>query len=1045
MRCRVAAACVTLLLSAAGRAQALDDFGSLASWKASGSEGVSATLAAAPGPHGGALRLDFDFRGHAGWAVARREAALELPANYEIRLWARFSGPPNDLEVKLVDGSGANVWWRRYAAGSADSPGAQWRELRIPKRRLEFAWGPVGGGEPRAIAALELAVVARAGGSGKLEIAGFEMRTLGPPPPWPPRLVATASVEPAAAALAVDGDPHTAWRVAAARAELDLDLGVRYDLGGLVIDWQGDDFASDYVVEAQENDGGAWSALRTVHGGNGGRDWLALPETAARRLRLRLERSASGRGFAIAEVAVRPLEFSATRNAFLAAVAADLPRGAFPRAMVGEQSYWTIVAGDGDGLQALLSEDGAVEPWAGGPSVEPFLRVDGRLWSWAEVRATQSLAADRLPIPTVRWSGPPIELEITAFADGPPPQVRARYRLSNRGTAQHQVELVLAVRPLQVDPPTQFLNRPGGAAEVERIEPDGETVRIAPHGGLRPAPWPTALGATSFDGGEVGELLSRGALPTASAAVDPQRLASGALVYAFHLAPGETRSIAWSAALSGGAAPVPAGSFDERRWAVEAGWRQTLDGVRFRLPGDAQRLARLAATALAHVLEIRARPALRPGARSYARSWIRDGAMMSAALLRFGHDAVVREYLRWYAGYVLPSGRVPCCVDQRGGDPVAENDSDGELLFLAGEYWRFTGDVATLRAVWPRLRAAAEHIDRLRGERRTAEYAAPSKRAFFGLLPESISHEGYSAHPVHSFWDDFWALRGLKDAVEVAGALGEPQVAARWAQVRDEFAADLLAALERTIRERGIDYLPGSVELADFDPTSSTVALDPAGEEARLPQSALRRTFTRYAAEAKARFDGGRPYDYTPYELRNVGALVRLGERGAALELLGRFVYDLRPAGWNQWPEVVWSDLRQPRFLGDLPHAWVESDFLRAFTDLFAYVRESDHSLVLAAGVPTAWLRSAEGVGVEGLRTPYGRLGFSAREANGVLRLRIGGGLRVPPGGVVLALPRGGAPTQATVCGRRLSLQSDEPLRLRSLPCEVVFVPGVDR
>jgi hypothetical protein len=40
----------------------------------------------------------------------------------------------------------------------------------------------------------------------------------------------------------------------------------------------------------------------------------------------------------------------------------------------------------------------------------------------------------------------------------------------------------------------------------------------------------------------------------------------------------------------------------------------------------------------------------------------------------------------------------------------------------------------------------------------------PEKRAFFGLLPESISHEGYAKRAVHSFWDDLFALRGLQDA-----------------------------------------------------------------------------------------------------------------------------------------------------------------------------------------------------------------------------------------------------------------------------------------
>ena len=46
--------------------------------------------------------------------------------------------------------------------------------------------------------------------------------------------------------------------------------------------------------------------------------------------------------------------------------------------------------------------------------------------------------------------------------------------------------------------------------------------------------------------------------------------------------------------------------------------------------------------------------------------------------------------------------------------------------------------------------------------------AADEHRACFGLLPESVSHEGYLAQPVHSYWDDFWALRGFKDAAFMA-------------------------------------------------------------------------------------------------------------------------------------------------------------------------------------------------------------------------------------------------------------------------------------
>jgi len=42
-------------------------------------------------------------------------------------------------------------------------------------------------------------------------------------------------------------------------------------------------------------------------------------------------------------------------------------------------------------------------------------------------------------------------------------------------------------------------------------------------------------------------------------------------------------------------------------------------------------------------------PVLRPGTRSYGRSWIRDGAMIAEGLVRLGHAQIAADYLRWFA------------------------------------------------------------------------------------------------------------------------------------------------------------------------------------------------------------------------------------------------------------------------------------------------------------------------------------------------------------------------------------------------------------
>src|SRR5690606_4449253 len=141
------------------------------------------------------------------------------------------------------------------------------------------------------------------------------------------------------------------------------------------------------------------------------------------------------------------------------------------------------------------------------------------------------------------------------------------------------------------------------------------------------------------------------------------------------------------------------------------------------------------------------------------------------ALLRLGRGDAVRQYLEWYAPYQFDSGMVPCCVDARGSDPVPETDSPGELIQAIAEDWRRTGDGAVLQRMWPHVQGAWRYMEKLRLDERTEENHARNP-GFYGMMPASISHEGYSAKPVHSYWDDFWALRGYKDAADLAAALG---------------------------------------------------------------------------------------------------------------------------------------------------------------------------------------------------------------------------------------------------------------------------------
>jgi hypothetical protein len=238
---------------------------------------------------------------------------------------------------------------------------------------------------------------------------------------------------------------------------------------------------------------------------------------------------------------------------------------------------------------------------------------------------------------------------------------------------------------------------------------------------------------------------------------------------------------------------------------------------------------------------------------------------------------------------------------------------------------------------------------------------------------------------------------------------------------------------------RKIDYIPGSVELADFDATSTTIAVSPGGEAGRLPGPLLARTFDKYFQEARQRGIGIKPWDaYTPYELRTVGVHVQLGQRARAHELLDFFFKDQRPAAWHQWAEVVYRDPRTPKFIGDMPHTWVGSDYIRSFLDMLAYERESDSSLVIGAGVRDEWVKEDPGIRVSNLSTEYGPLNYDMRAIGKVVTINLRTGIRMPPGGIVIYSPLDQPILSAAVDGVPTAIKGAE-VRIRKLPSIVTI------
>jgi hypothetical protein len=995
----------------------VDDFQSSSAWSAVPASGVTMKLTAEPGPHGNALRVDLDFHGGGGYAVLHRKLDLDLPENYRFEFSLHGETAPQNLELKLIDDSGENVWWCNQV--NFEYP-REWTLERVRKRQISFAWGPKGGGELRHVAALEFAITAGSGGKGTVWFDDLTLVPL-PVPGVPPAPVATASsfVRGHEAAYAADTLASTWWESLSGDRSpaLTLDLGTSREFGGLVLDWRPGKHATDYDVEFDDGDG-RWRTVREVRGADGARDWLDLPESETRRVRLSTKAKPAS-NVALVGVRVMPLEWAATPDAFLMAVAKESPRGHYPRAYLGEQSYWTVVGVDGDREEGLLDEDGRLETGKGQFSIEPFLITENGVRTWAD--GTSEQEQSMIPIPDVirRVDSLSLWVNVLAVPRGPSSELVATYQIANHAPRPRRITLCLALRPFPVNPPSQFLNTLPGAGRIDSLRWEGDRVIVNRDRAVGVWAADTArFRCTTFDQGDLVAMLSRGERAIRPGLSDPGGRASGVVEWTFSLdglsagpivrlgvpfhgtdvGPGPALGLdagGSGADLTGRAIQDALGAWDAQQGSM------TLSGSE-----SATEIYATLRAQLAYVLVNRDSAGIQPGSRSYERSWIRDGSLTSSALLHAGMAQPVEEFLLWYADHQYADGKVPCCVDKRGSDPVPENDSHGEFVYLAAEYLRLTGDRATVERVYPHVRAAVAYMDTLRAQRLTPEWRTPANAAFYGLLPPSISHEGYSAKPMHSYWDDLFALRGYKDGVWLAEQLGQ-KTDARWmAKSRDEFAKDFSKAAVAAMKVHRIDYIPGCSDLGDFDATSTTIALNPVQAGSVLPESALVRTFERYWAFFVRRRDGAEKWDaFTPYEMRNIGAFVRLGWRDRANELLDWFMQFRRPTGWRQWAEVVDHDYRHARFIGDMPHTWVGTDFVRSVQDMLAYERESDSALVLCAGVPETWLQDG-GVEVKGLQTRWGTVAYTLKRKGDVLRLTLdSSALRVPPGGIEVAAP----------------------------------------
>ena len=859
--------------------------------------------------------------------------------------------------------------------------------------------------------------------------------------------LASSAAENRGAALALDGRPDTSWKSADDGEQwLQLNLPREMHLGGMALLW-GENYAVSYEVEWSQ-DGDKWTRAYEESFGNGESDYVFFPGARARFLRLLCKTSSAGKGYEVALVEVKSGEEQSTPLREYQAKARNSEPGRFPMWLTRQQEFWTVVGLPQDDQESLLGETGTFEPFKGAFSVQPFVVVDGKITSWADVELSQRLEQDYLPIPSASWRTGGWKMDVTATAFGRPGAAftAVRYRMSNAGGKPLSGNLVLAVRPVQLNPVWQH----GGMSRIDFAEyfanANPAVVRMNQRVGLILPVVPSKVGMSVLKDGDINDHLTRGSFPDVARLNDSDGKIGVGLVYDLNIPAGESRDIVVvyplhdAFELSPAWNTEPAQAFEQKLAETAAAWKKLLDKLVIDIPEP--RLIQTLKSNLGYVLINRDAPWFKPGSRNYNHSWMRDGALTGVATLRMGRPDLVKAFIENFSQFVNHDGWVPYIILENG-QPIGYNpnmeggeghefDSQGEFVFIVRQYFDFTADEALVQSVYPAVVRALQYGREIRKRRMTDQYR---DTVYWGILPPSNSHEGY--YPAkHSYWDDFWMLRGLKDGAYLAETLGHPEDV-EWMREEEKHLREcLLKSIMAVIRRDNIPYIPGCAELGDEDPTSTSIAIMACDETDHLPQPYLKQTFDRYQDRISKRH-AGTADTFTPYEVRNADVFVRLGQRERALAMFRHFMKDsMRPHNWNHMAEVIHATPRAPSYIGDMPHTWVGSDYINAVRSIFSYVHED--AIVLAAGVDPAWLES--GVRVEHLPTQYGEVAYSMKRDGKSVVFEASGSVN-PPKGFVLPLPASLASMKASVNGKAAKADPDGGLRFSELPVTIRLEP----
>ena len=633
---------------------------------------------------------------------------------------------------------------------------------------------------------------------------------------------------------------------------------------------------------------------------------------------------------------------------------------------------WTITGSPGSSHLVFVGPNGAFQPGRDSYAIHYFIydRDRHRLCSGS---SHALLVREIVPTSLLECRGIDVSCQTFIASDETRISVAS---VANKTPAPRRIAVFVVAVPYQLT---------GGMLGSPDVRYDSRSRSIAVGGSVllycdtRPAGGAAYAGDSESRAADITSYVRSGLLPrSAFARGGPRVVTSSALRFDVSLQPfGRAEIVLRSPVKNVSLAKwsrTPRAPVDDARDSFVRAWDDRLGRVSVQLPDRRYEMCFRASLAYLVMLSADGKPV--PGPTRYNSLWVRDCAYMADALYYSGQQDLIPPALEHLRAMQLAGGGFPPRLGARIDD---ELDAPGEVIYALVGHYRRTNDKNWLANRWPCILAACRYVRAQRG-------------AGSGILGPSVSAEDLGDKLQRHYWDDFWCIRGLRDAAFAARALGKRDDAAWISAEAESLHNATRASIEATMARHSIGYIPnGPDEVVSSSAARGTscalwpcAALDPT-------DALVRRSYDVYWRKWIAPSGGGFIHrgHYWPYAgLDLAQGYLMLGQGIRAWSIL-KWTLDHDPThGFFAWPEGMFiEDLSLAE--GDMPHGWVCAAYISLVRNML--VRESGRDLVLLSGVPNEWLKPDSEIAIRDFPTEFGKVSYRAKASADGLKLTLSG------------------------------------------------------